>query len=335
MYEYQLNFKLSVQQAQASQVILNNYRNHQNTIINAVCGAGKTEMLLEVLKDALNKGDQVGIACPRKALLGDLYQRISGYFECPFNIITGDLREDVGSNLTFLTCHQLKCYRQHFDLLIIDEVDAFPFADNYQLENDALQASRCFIYLSATLPLKYYKLAKEKDYHLINIFSRYHAKPIPVPRIKVVKQGFMIIKTLLIAYHSPKPLLVYVPSIKQGQRLFKIMGFFFKKVTFAYAKNTNQELLQAIKNNKYEIIISTMVLERGITIDQVNALVFNANHPVYSVANLIQISGRVGRSALYHQGKIVYLCYQIESKLQSSINLIIESNEQSNEMPPL
>lgn len=335
MYEYQLNFQLSAQQVQASQALLHHYKNKQNTIINAVCGAGKTEMLLEVLKYALNKGHQIGLACPRKALLGDLYKRISEYFNHHFSIITGDLRKDFGTNLTFLTCHQLKSYPQYFDLLIIDEVDAFPFVDNYQLESDALQASRYFIYLSATLPLKYYKLAQENNYHLINIFTRYHAKPIPVPKIKVVKQGFMIIKTLLIAHHSLKPLLIYVPSIKQGQQLYKIMRLLFKKVIFTYAKNTNHKLLQQIKNNEYNIIISTMVLERGITIEQVNVIVFNANHPVYSNASLIQISGRVGRSALYHQGTIIYLCYQRETKLQMSIDLIIESNEQSNEMSHL
>lgn len=331
MYQYQLNFSLSYPQAQASRAVLRNFQNQQNTIINAVCGAGKTEMLLEVLKYALNKGYQVGVACPRKALLGDLYQRISGYFNCPFNIITGDLRKDIGSNLTFLTCHQLKTYPHYFNLLIIDEIDAFPFIDNYQLENDALQASQYFIYLSATLPAKYYQLAQKDNYHLINIFSRYHAKPIPIPQIKVVKQGFMIIKTLLLVYHSPKPLLIYVPSIKQGQKLFKIMKRIFKKVIFSYANNTNQELLEQIKNGEYAIIISTMVLERGITIDQVNVIVFNANHPVYSEASLIQISGRVGRSAVYHHGSIIYLCYQEENKLQNSIDIIIQSNKQSKE----
>lgn len=329
MYDYQLNFALSEQQLAASRSILANYQEGKHTIINAVCGAGKTEMLLEVIKYGLNKNHKIGIACPRKALLGDLYQRISAYFNESFTLITGDTKQVTGANLIFLTCHQLKHYADYFDLLIIDEVDAFPFLDNYQLENDALKASKLFVYLSATLPLKYYELAKKTNYQMINIFSRYHAKPIPVPHIKVVKHGFMVIMTLFLCQKITKPLIIYVPSIKQGYNLYKIISLFFKNVLFTYAKKMNQDLLQQIKNNQYQIIISTMVLERGITIDQVNVIVFNANHIVYSIESLIQISGRVGRSNLYHQGNIIYLCYVLENKLEESIAVITKSNEMS------
>lgn len=329
MYDYQLTFALSKTQTKVAHTLLVNYQKQHNTIVNAVCGAGKTEMLLELLKYGLNQHHRIGIACPRKTLLNDLYKRISHYFKAEFSLLTGDVRFNNGSNLIFLTCHQLKRFPHHFDLLIIDEVDAFPFVDNYQLENDALKASKLFVYLSATLPAKYRTLAKQPNYHLINIYQRHHAQPIPVPTIQKVAKGFMLFQTLALCNKIKKPLLIYVPSIKEGQKLYQVINLFHKDVIFTYAKTMNNTILQQIKNKQYQIIISTIVLERGITIDQVNAIVFNANHPLYTIESLIQISGRVGRSSRYHHGTIIYLCYYRSKKLVASIGIIQKSNEMS------
>ena len=40
---------------------------------------------------------------------------------------------------------------------------------------------------------------------------------------------------------------------------------------------------------------STSVLERGVTIKNLQVIVFNAEHELYDEKSLIQISGRVGR----------------------------------------
>jgi len=56
MYDYQLNFNLNKYQLESSNKIVKYYLEGHIILLDAVCGAGKTEMLLEVIKIALNKG---------------------------------------------------------------------------------------------------------------------------------------------------------------------------------------------------------------------------------------------------------------------------------------
>jgi len=88
-----------------------------------------------------------------------------------------------------MTTHQLIKYYKYFDIVIIDEVDAFPYSGDECLEEGALSSlveEGVLVFLSAT-PSK-----KIKSYvdEIIKIPIRYHGYLLPVPRIrKVNKKG--------------------------------------------------------------------------------------------------------------------------------------------------
>ena len=85
----------------------------------------------------------------------------------------------------------------------------------------------------------------------------------------------------------------------------------FYPCEYVNSKSNNNDIkIQAFKDKKYHVLIATTILERGITIENVNVAVLFANHRVFDEASLVQISGRVGRSFKYPDGECLFLCYQ-------------------------
>jgi late competence protein required for DNA uptake (superfamily II DNA/RNA helicase) len=66
--ELNLHYDLSGEQKQLSQKIVQNYRDGVDTLVYAVCGAGKTELSYGVIEEALTHGQQVGFALARFAI---------------------------------------------------------------------------------------------------------------------------------------------------------------------------------------------------------------------------------------------------------------------------
>lgn len=328
MYEYNISFELNKYQKQSSKQIVAAYKKGSNILVDAVCGAGKTEMLLEVIKIALNQNKIVGFACPRQQLLIELYERIDHYFNHEYiGLVCGKTKKYLRSNFIFLTTHQLCKYPNYFDLLIIDEIDAFPFCDNYLLEKAALLASIQFIYLSATIPTKYLKLVNDNKLVLVKNYYRHHLKAIVKPEI-VVKNSFLKIYYLLkFIKKYQHPLIVYVSSIKKGYQLEKLLKLLFIKVKFVYSKNINSEVIKRLINGELTLLISTTVLERGITLKQLNVIIFDSEELIFDSDTLLQICGRVGRDSIYYQGKIIFLTKEINEEQKRTLTRIDEYNE--------
>ena len=89
------------------------------------------------------------------------------------------------------TTHQAIRFYSAFDLIIIDEVDAYPFKDSAMLQTSvrrALKKSGKVIYLTATPSQELYLRWKKKQLPCIQIPARYHGYPLPVPKIIVDKK---------------------------------------------------------------------------------------------------------------------------------------------------
>lgn len=330
MIKYKLDYSLNKQQISASKAILNAYQNNQNVVVDAVCGAGKTQMLYEVIEYALNKKQKVGISVCRKQLLYELYDRIKNDFNVEnISLITGDIKEESNDSFIFLTCHQLKKYYKYFDLLIIDEVDAFPFCDNYKLETFALEAAKRFIFLSATLPSKYEEVVRKKLAIKVSVNNRFHYHKIPLPQL-IIKSNFSCDIWLYKYLKSSKAqVIIFVSNINTGYMLEKKLRRLKLSVNFVSSKNITKEILNRFRDNEFKILISTTILERGVTFKNINVIIYNANHKIFDSKTLIQISGRVGRDYHYHDGDIYFLCTKTNHEISKCIKQISYSNEMS------
>ncbi|WP_423363837.1 helicase-related protein [Mycoplasma sp. P36-A1] len=323
-YNYKLDFKLNQYQANSSKLLLKYVMQNENVLLDAVCGAGKTEVLLETIKVCLNKKMKIGFACPRKALLIELYTRIKDVFNSEdFGLIYGGYQYKANAQLVFLTTHQLSKYNNEFDILIIDEIDAFPYIDNFKLEKAASNSSKQFIYLSATVPAKYYKM----NLKILKIYHRHHLKVMPVPKIlKSHKSRYILLIYKIIKIHKHDPMIIYVPTKKTGKKINTLLKIIKQKTAYIDSSSNITKIINEFKNKKYNIIVTTTVLERGITLKDVNVIIYDANAKVFNEKVLIQICGRVGRHFEKTTGEIYYLCNDINDDIYNSIKKIKEIN---------
>ncbi len=105
---------------------------HVQQLLWAVTGAGKTEMIFAGIAAAIKRGERIGIASPRVDVCLELFPRLKAAFaNCDIALLHG--RQELPyhyAQLTICTTHQLLRFYHAFDNLIIDEVDAFPYAAN-------------------------------------------------------------------------------------------------------------------------------------------------------------------------------------------------------------
>ena len=81
------------------------------------------------------------------------------------------------------------------------------------------------------------------------------------------------------------------------------------------------------KNGKYDYLITTAVLERGVTIKNLQVIIYNADHELYDEHALIQISGRVGRKYDAPKGEVIFLVDKITNEIKRTISTIEDKNK--------
>ncbi len=319
-----LNYELTKSQKEISSKLLELVKNNENVLINAVCGAGKTEIIYESLLWGLENGKRVGIAIPRKDVVEELYQRIvKDFIGVSVVRVYGGLTTCLEADVIIFTTHQAYRYIDCFDLLFVDEIDAFPFYNNCVLKS--ILKKCCLgsvVYMSATI-------SKIENCKTLFLNKRYHNYPIPVPEVVISLNLQKKLKRLLDILSSSLIVIVYVGSIKTGEWLFSFLkSFYGESLCLIHSKIKKRDyILKQIKNYDFKVILSTTVLERGITLKDVQIIVYEANNKVFDVPTLIQISGRAGRKEKYPNGKVYFLSKYRCFKFKKAIKIIKNANK--------
>lgn len=331
--EVLLSYELSKEQKEISSKILSNFISGIDSLVFAVCGAGKTELVFEVIDYALKNHLSVGFAVPRRDVVIELEKRFQKTFNqyTVISIYGGHTKKLIG-DIICLTTHQLYRYIDFFDLLILDEIDAFPFKDNFVL-NALFKRSvrKNYVLMSATPSddtINEFKNMKGKGY--LELHTRYHKKPIPVPKI-VINFSFLLmyitLKKLKKFLNENKPVLVFVPTIEECEILFKLFKMFAKHGNYVHSKrNGRSEIIDEFRCQKIKYLVTTAVLERGVTIKNLQVIIYNASHQIYTKESLIQISGRVGRVIGATDGEVYYIANKKTKAMADSIASIQKSN---------
>ena len=314
--EYQLNFQLTKAQQKCSQELCE-YIKQEDILLYAICGAGKTEIILECIKQHLNQNLRVGIAIPRRQVVLELAQRLQDAMpKIKVTPVCEGYTKVTSGDLIVCTTHQLFRYYQYFDLLIIDEPDAFPYVDNKTLQGIAkVSCKGKFVYLSATPNQELMKLKT------IKLFQRPHGYPLNEPQVIVLPKTilFFILGKWL---KTQKRSLIFVPTIALAIKLSRIFGY-----PVIHSKSSNKEaIIESFRQNKTQHLFCTSILERGVTFENIDVCVFEADHKVFSEAALIQILGRIGRSAQYPTGAGLLLCKQRSEVVEKCCQSIKEIN---------
>lgn len=328
--EYKIDYNLSKEQEYISNQTLYAIKNKRNVLIHAVCGAGKTELIFKSVSYIMSLKKQVGFCVPRRDVVIDLFPRFkTAYPHKKIVAVYGGKNEDLCGDIVLLTTHQLYRYPSYFDLLIIDETDAFPYQGDFVLNvffKKAIKGN--YIMLSATPTPEMIRLIDDGGVYL-TLNKRYHGHPLPVPIIKIKPflKWLYLIKYTVGFIKKGKPVLVFCSSIDETYRLYIFMSIFIKGGNYVSSKTTSRdEIIKGFKERKYRYLLSTTLLERGVTIKDLQVIVFNAHNPIFDQKTLIQISGRVGRKSDAYEGEVIFLSDYKTEDMEKAIQEIITAN---------
>lgn len=323
---YNLDFNLSEKQQEISHQLLLNYQNQLNSLVLAVCGSGKTEIVYETICYALMQGHRVCFCVPRKELVKELYERIIDAFKgVSIGVLYGGRQENSDAQFIVCTMHQLYRFENNigFQLMIADEVDAFPFYGNEVLQNIFTRV--CvghYIKLSAT-----FNKEDVQDEQLLIMNRRYHNVDLPVPRCIVVPSSLQKPLALQLIKRMQKKCIIFVPRIADVDQCVK---YFNRHALLASGVSSihenNQQVIEQLKQNQLDVVVSTTILERGVTIEDVQVIVLNGEHDLFDSRTLIQIAGRVGRKPNHPTGHVYILSAVKTKSIQSCINEIKNLN---------
>jgi competence protein ComFA len=310
-------------------------------LVWAVCGAGKTEMLFEMLSMVLQEGKRVLFTAPRRDVILELAPRLREAFpSVSLSVLYGGSGDRFKpAQLVLATTHQVLRFKCCFDLIVIDEEDAYPFHHDPMLPlavERAKAPDARLVFLTATPrpELKDRAVRGELDY--VRVPRRFHGQPLAVPRIRPVgrwrkkmEQGEVI--TPLMDYTlrlmtKGRYGYLFVPHVRdidrvkeyvtgvllpylkkqlsegkirlqagQNGELFPIRAF---EVEGVYAEHPERDaIVRRFREHRIRLLITTTILERGVTIPFSDVAVLGSDDPVFDSASLIQIAGRVGRKA--------------------------------------
>lgn len=316
--------KLSPLQQQASEKISQGMAAHVQQLLWAVTGAGKTEMMFAGIVAAIKRGERIGIASPRVDVCLELFPRLKAAFaNCDIALLHG--RQELPyhyAQLTICTTHQLLRFYHAFDNLIIDEVDAFPYAANASLlyaTKQAIKENGGCLYLTATPGDALLREIKSKRLVVNYLPLRYHGHLLPQIKVRLAfgwrrrlerqKLPPQVIQQLQETLREGHRFLLFVPHIADLALVEAALRHSFTTFRFATVHASDPERLekvQKMRDGDYDFLVTTSILERGVTFPEIDVYVLGADDPVFSSSALVQIAGRAGRAQSRPTGRVVF-----------------------------
>ncbi|PMC79923.1 DNA/RNA helicase [Aerococcus viridans] len=338
---------LSEQQAQASEEICQSYQAGGQRLVWAVTGAGKTEMVFEAVNQALMAGGKVALATPRIDVANELAPRFKAAFpEITIQLLHGQSEESYSdAALTIGSTHQLIRFKAAFDLLIIDEIDAFPYDGDpmlYFASDRAVKETGAQVLLTATPNPNHEKLIKEGKMPVSILPARYHRHRLPVPvyrwvgdwqsLIQAGKVPIVFKRLLNQLLKKGRRVLIFMPNIDLMLTFVKLCQPVFSDYRFESVSSKDPDRIskvQQMRDGHYDFLFSTTILERGVTFANIDVIVLGSEDQTFTTAALVQISGRVGRKPKWPSGAVYFLHYGKTKASNAAIQQIKSMNNQA------
>jgi competence protein ComFA len=337
--------RLSKGQETAAKAVQNAVEKKEDLLVWAVCGAGKTEILFYGINAALQKGERVCIAAPRTDVVLELAPRLQKVFpSIPVTALYGGSpQRNEYSSLVISTAHQLYRYKEAFDVLIVDEVDAFPYSFDPSLQyavEKSRKPSSAIIYLTATPNETWQRQCLKGKRKFVSIPARYHRHPLPVPKVRWIgnwKKSFekgRIPKELKDWTQNRlarnKQALLFFPSVRMMKSALPLFQTLHSRIEAVHAEDPARiEKVEAMRRKEIPVMLTTTILERGVTFPNLDVAVVGAEEDIFDESALVQISGRVGRSADYPDGEIMFFHYGLTGEIMKAIRHIERMNQEA------
>ncbi|GAB6138157.1 DEAD/DEAH box helicase [Halanaerobaculum tunisiense] len=353
-----LEFELTTLQQDIAQELVDLwYQQYDQAFVWAVCGAGKTEVTFDLLAEALSQGRQVLFAIPRKDVVVELKERLLDSFpQVKIKALYGGTNDRYQqADLVLATTHQLLRYHQAFDLVILDEIDAFPYSGSAMLQRAVSQAIKPegkLVSMTATPSQEQLtKIQRDKNSKLIKLAARYHGHPLPEPELitadlvynkeaNLVELPPVVRDKLKLSVEGElAQVFVFVPSKQLVKLVTASLRDSFPEIagnSWVQGSHSEDPLREEKREDflagEYPILVSTTIMERGVTVDKANVLVLFADWDfVFSEASLIQMAGRSGRSLEHPEGQVWFIGQEISEEMELAREMICQLNQEARE----
>lgn len=338
--------ELSAGQQVASDRFVEQIGKSGELLIWAVCGAGKTEVLFHGIEKALKLGLRVCIATPRTNVVFELAPRLKKAF--PNTLIAsyygGSEEREIPAQLVISTTHQLYRFKQAFNLMIVDEVDAFPYSYDKTLQyavTGSVRTDALRLYLSATPSKKMKKDIIQNKLPFVKIPIRFHGFPLPKPKMvwsgewrKRLERGKLpsaFLRWIKSQTASGRRAMIFVPSVSIIEKVTELIrGQVEVIVDFVHAEDPlRKDKVERFRQEDIQLLVTTTILERGVTVPFLDVVIFGADHEVFSESALVQMAGRAGRSKDDTNGQVRFFHYGKSLSMLSAIKHIREMNKEA------
>ncbi|WP_446935849.1 DEAD/DEAH box helicase [Lysinibacillus fusiformis] len=333
--------QLTKLQQQAASEMLASVQAKRAHLIHAVCGAGKTELLFPTVHDALKRGLRVCIATPRADVVLELYPRFQQVFpKTVIHVLYGGVtKQNAYAQLIIATTHQLYRFESTFDVMIVDEADAFPYTIDETLQRAVTKAKKeeaPIVFVTATPSQKLLNAFQHESYSFIP--KRFHNHPLPVPQFRTLwgynksfKHGKIpkkLIEWTEERLERKEPFLLFFPTIALMHKAAPLFQLVNENILAVHAEDPDRkEKVEMLRNNEVPGLLTTTILERGITISNVQVAVIGAESSIFTASALIQIAGRVGRNNQYPNGDIIFFHHGITTEMDEACAKILFYNK--------
>ena len=226
--------------------------------------------------------------------------------------------------------------------MIVDEVDAFPYSIDSTLQY-AVQQSRklesSLIYLTATPKKRWQKECRLGKRNYVTIPARFHRHPLPVPQFvwsgnweKQLSKGRLstpIKKWVDTRMASGKQALIFTPKITAMYKILTTLRQLHPLIESDHAEDPDRkEKVMKFRNKEIPILLTTTILERGVTVPNIDVAVIGSEDRIFTESALVQIAGRAGRSAEYPTGDVTFFHYGKTEAMLSARSQIVMMNKE-------
>ncbi|WML24873.1 DEAD/DEAH box helicase [Neobacillus sp. OS1-33] len=335
---------LSEGQQVASDHVTEAIQQNKEHLVWAVCGAGKTEVLFAGIEVALAAKKRICIATPRTDVVLELTPRLKAAFPKikVASLYGGSEDRHLYAPLTIATTHQLLRFYHAFDAIILDEVDAFPYTVEESLQYAAIQARKphsAMIYLTATPNQKWQRECRTGKRAFTTIPARFHRHPLPVPKFewcgnwqKQLQKNKLppnVLRWITARIQSNKQALVFFPHIPLMENALPILRQFASSIEAVHAEDPDRkEKVQKMRSKETPLLLTTTILERGVTLPNIDVAVVGAEDEIFTESALVQIAGRAGRSKDHPDGVVTYFHYGKTEEMLKARKQIVSMNRE-------
>ena len=322
-------------------------------VVWAACGAGKTEVSFGAIRETLARGGKVLYATPRKDVVIELEPRIRKAFPGVrvSALYGGSDNKYQEADMFIATTHQCLRFFRAFDLVVLDEADAFPY-DGSEMLYLAVERARTFngklLYMSATPSQEMLNWTKSGRASKYTIPARYHGYPLPEPYLVIDKNISYPTKSAKIALpqtiidfiiksveEEKAQVFVFVPTISSAEPVAELLRLKLAHksyvISYSFARDAEKDAKRKdFTEGRTDVFVTTSIMERGITIPRANVLVLFADFMrIYSWRSLVQMAGRSGRTADYPRGKVWFAACTKSEAMYEAVQVIVRMNKEA------